>query len=66
MTEGSTVTTAAAEEQPTGTALPTKSTAEEIGERLMKTADTMAHDMGIPTAAVIAIVIGKYIFSLSF
>ncbi|XP_021933471.1 synaptotagmin 1-like isoform X2 [Zootermopsis nevadensis] len=62
--EGSTVTTAAAEEQPTGTALPTKSTAEEIGERLMKTADTMAHDMGIPTAAVIAIVIGICILIL--
>jgi hypothetical protein len=49
------------EEEPAGTVVPTKSTAEEIGERLMETADTMAHDMGIPTAALIAIIIGKYV-----
>jgi hypothetical protein len=52
------------EEPDTGTAVPTKSTAEELGERLMETADTMAHDMGIPTAALIAIIVGKYILLL--
>jgi hypothetical protein len=64
LTEGGTVA-AATEEQPAGTAVPTKSTAEEIGERLMETAGTMARDMGIPTPALIAIIVGKYILSSS-
>jgi hypothetical protein len=52
----------ASEEPPTGPVVPPKSTAEELGERLMETADTMAHDMGIPTTALIAIIVGKYTF----
>jgi hypothetical protein len=64
LTEGGTVVTTT-EEQPTSTVVPTKSAAEKIGERLMDTADTVAHDMGIPTAALIAIIVGKYILSFS-
>jgi len=61
-TEGGTVA-AASEESPTGTTVPPKSSAEELGERLMDTANTMAHDMGISTTALIAIIVGKYTFS---
>jgi hypothetical protein len=64
LTEGGSVTPVS-EEPEAGTAVPTKSTAEELGERLMETADTMAHDMGIPTAALIAIIVGMYIFTFS-
>lgn len=65
LTEGGSVTPVS-EEPDTGTAVPPKGTAEELGERLMETADTMAHDMGIPTAALIAIIVGKYIFTFSW
>jgi hypothetical protein len=61
LTESGTVASAS-EEPPAGTAVPPKSTAEDIGERLMETADTVAHDMGIPTTALIAIIVGKYTF----
>jgi hypothetical protein len=64
LTESGTVASVS-EEPPAGTVVPPKSTAEEIGERLLETADTMAHDMGIPTAALIAIIIGKYMFWVS-
>ena len=53
----------ASEETPTGTDVPPKSTAEELGERLLDTANTVAHDMGISTTALIAIIVGKYTFS---
>ncbi|GFG35140.1 hypothetical protein Cfor_09627, partial [Coptotermes formosanus] len=55
----------ASEEPPAGTAVPPKSTAEDIGERLMETADTVAHDMGIPTTALIAIIVGVCILILA-
>jgi hypothetical protein len=64
LTEGGTVASAS-EESPTGTTAPPTSTAKELGVRLMETADTMAHDMGIPTTALIAIIVGKYTFSTS-
>jgi hypothetical protein len=64
LTEGGSMTPVS-EEPDTSTAVPPKSTAEELGERLMETADTMAHDMGIPTAALIAIIVGKYVFTCS-
>jgi hypothetical protein len=57
--------TPVSQEPDAGTAVPTKSTAEELGERLMETADTMAHDMGIPTAALIAIIVGMHIVTIS-
>jgi len=62
LTEGGTAAPAS-EESPTGTTVPPKSSAEDIGERLMDTASTMAQDMGISTTALIAIIVGKYIFS---
>ena len=64
LTEGGTVAPAS-EESPTGTTVPPKTSAEELGERLMDTATTMAHDMGISTTALIAIIVGKYTFSAS-
>ena len=37
----------------------TKSTAEVIGEKVLDSVDTLAHEMKIPTAALIAIIIGN-------
>jgi len=54
----------ASEESPTGTTVPPKSSAEDIGERLMDTASTMAQDMGISTTALIAIIVGICILIL--
>jgi hypothetical protein len=62
LTEGGTVASAP-EESPAVTTVSPTSTAKELGMRLMETADTMAHDMGIPTTALIAIIVGKYTFS---
>jgi len=62
LTEDVTVVSAL-EESSAGPTVPPKSSAEELGERLMDTANTMAHDMGISTTALIAIIVGKYTFS---
>jgi hypothetical protein len=56
--------TSATEESPIVTTVAPTSGANELGKRLMETADNMAHDMGIPTPALIAIIVGKYTFSI--
>ncbi|KAJ9585136.1 hypothetical protein L9F63_003088 [Diploptera punctata] len=43
----------------------TKSTAEVIGDKVLDSVDTLAHEMKIPTAALIAIIIGILVLILA-
>lgn len=53
--------TPASTEGVIGSTIPPKTTGEKIAEQIMDTAEVVAHDMGIPTAALIAIIVGNYL-----
>ncbi|XP_069686775.1 synaptotagmin 1 isoform X3 [Periplaneta americana] len=56
--------TPASTEGVIGSTIPPKTTGEKIAEQIMDTAEVVAHDMGIPTAALIAIIVGVCILIL--